>query len=59
MTQTRFEWDPAKDRENQKKHGILFSEAKAAFADARRVIAEDLSHGSGATTALDARERAF
>ena len=47
MTQTRFEWDPAKDRENQKKHGISFSEAKAAFADARRVIAEDLSHGNG------------
>jgi hypothetical protein len=42
---TRFEWDPAKDRENQRKHGVAFALAQFAFADPRRVIAEDLSHG--------------
>ena len=26
--QVRFEWDPAKDRANQAKHGISFAEAK-------------------------------
>jgi hypothetical protein len=42
---TRFEWDPAKDRENQRKHGVPFALAQFAFADPRRVIAEDLPHG--------------
>ena len=27
----RFEWDPAKDRANRKKHGVGFDEAKALF----------------------------
>jgi len=44
MTQTRFEWDTGKDAENQKKHGIPFTLAQHAFADPRRVIAEDLAH---------------
>jgi Ribonuclease toxin, BrnT, of type II toxin-antitoxin system len=42
---TRFEWDPIKDRENQRKHGVDFSLAQFAFADPQCVIAEDLSHG--------------
>ena len=42
---TRFEWDPAKDTENQQKHGVAFALAQFAFADPQRVIAEDLSHG--------------
>jgi len=42
---TRFEWDPIKDRENQRKHGVAFALAQFAFADPGRVIAEDLSHG--------------
>ena len=29
---------------NQEKHGITFSEAQYAFADSKRVIAEDVSH---------------
>ena len=41
---TRFEWDPEKDLENQAKHGVAFAAAQFAFADPRRVIAEDLSH---------------
>ena len=46
MAEARFEWDPEKDRENQSKHGVSFSEAQFAFAEPRRVIAEDLSHSS-------------
>ena len=42
-----FEWDDAKDRANQAKHGVSFRTAQAAFFDPRRVIAEDLDH-SGA-----------
>lgn len=33
-----------KDRYNQKKHGIAFSQAQYAFADPYRVIAEDINH---------------
>ena len=46
MAKARFDWDPEKDRENRSKHGISFSDAQFAFADPRRVIAEDLSHSS-------------
>jgi uncharacterized protein len=44
MIKGHFEWDPNKDRENRQKHGVSFSEAQYAFADSRRVIAEDVSH---------------
>ena len=44
MAETRFEWDPEKDRENRKKHGVTFEFAQYAFADPDRVIAEDVSH---------------
>lgn len=46
MAKARFEWDPAKDQENQEKHGVAFAMAQFAFADSRRVIAEDISHSS-------------
>ena len=46
MAKARFEWNPSKDRENQQKHGVAFAMAQIAFADQRRVIAEDLSHSS-------------
>jgi hypothetical protein len=39
-----FEWDNAKDRANQKKHGISFAQAQLAFLDSFRVILEDLDH---------------
>jgi uncharacterized DUF497 family protein len=42
-----FEWDLAKDAENQLKHGVAFSEAQLAFLDPDRVIARDAKH-SGA-----------
>ena len=44
MRKTRFEWDVNKDAENKEKHGISFSQAQHAFADPRRVMAEDLGH---------------
>lgn len=44
MATTDFEWNPNKDLENQKKHGIAFVEAQYAFADPHRVIAEDVTH---------------
>ena len=46
MAKARFEWDPGKDHENQEKHGVAFAVAQFAFADSRRVIAQDLSHSS-------------
>jgi uncharacterized DUF497 family protein len=46
MAMTSFEWDPAKDAENLRKHGVSFAEAQFAFADAKRVIAEDLDHSA-------------
>jgi uncharacterized DUF497 family protein len=40
-----FDWDPAKDAENQRKHGVSFGEAQLAFLDPDRVIARDSQHG--------------
>lgn len=39
-----FEWDPGKDAENQRKHGLSFAQAQAAFLDCSRVIARDVEH---------------
>ena len=47
MAKTRFDWDQDKDAKNQKKHGVSLALAQLAFVDPKRVIAEDLSHGSG------------
>ncbi len=47
MAAASFEWDSGKDQENLQKHGVSFAKAQFAFADPRRVIAEDRSHGSG------------
>lgn len=41
-----FEWDEDKDLANQEKHGVSFHLAQFAFADAKRVIAQDLEHGA-------------
>jgi len=42
-----FAWDPAKDAQNQRKHGVAFVDAQLAFLDPARVIAKDLSHSKG------------
>lgn len=44
MSNAGFEWDKNKDAENQLKHGVAFSLAQYAFADPKRVIAEDVAH---------------
>ena len=44
MSKPNFEWDEAKDPENQQKHGVPFLESQHAFLDKNRVIAEDLGH---------------
>lgn len=44
MGKAHFDWDSAKDLENQEKHGVSFASAQYAFADPRRVIAEDVTH---------------
>ena len=41
-----FEWDPAKDELNRKKHGVSFAMAQLAFLDRDRVTLEDLEHSS-------------
>ena len=46
MTKARFEWDEAKDKENQTKHNVPFALAQHAFLDPHRVIAEDASHST-------------
>jgi uncharacterized DUF497 family protein len=44
MRKSSFEWDGRKDAENQTKHGVPFALAQYAFADPKRVIAEDAAH---------------
>ena len=44
MAGVHFDWDPEKDAENQRKHGVSFGRAQYAFADPKRVIAKDVSH---------------
>jgi uncharacterized DUF497 family protein len=39
-----FEWDPARDAENQRKHGVAFVDVQVAFLDPARIVAKDLSH---------------
>jgi len=43
-----FEWDPAKEAENLRKHGVSFREAQLAFLDPERVIARDVAHALSA-----------
>ncbi len=39
-----FEWDPAKDRSNQAKHGVGFRQATPAFRDPLAVSIYDEDH---------------
>ena len=47
MNGSSFEWDAAKEADHRAKHGVSFAEAQDAFADPRRVIAEDVAHSAG------------
>ena len=44
MDKVGFEWDDRKDEINQKEHGVSFNLAQYAFADPKRIIAEDIGH---------------
>lgn len=44
MSKESFEWDPEKDIENQRKHGVSFSEAKYVFDDPNRIMLRDKTH---------------
>ena len=46
MEKPSFDWDQRKDADNQVKHGVPFVLAQYAFADPRRVIAEDAEHST-------------
>ena len=46
MAKPSFEWDERKDAEKQAKHGIPFRAAQYAFADPKRVVAEDTAHSA-------------
>jgi uncharacterized DUF497 family protein len=41
---SRFDWDPAKDRENLRKHGVGFQTASLVFEDPWILSRKDLSH---------------
>lgn len=45
----RFEWDIAKDLENQKKHKLSFSEAVESFSDEKGFVLEDIKHSKNET----------
>lgn len=41
MPEIRFEWDEAKNRSNQRKHGISFEDASHVFFDPFHVVVDD------------------
>ena len=44
MKPLRFEWDPRKNHENQRKHSISFEEAQAVFLDENALLIHDPDH---------------
>jgi len=45
MDELRFDWDERKNRENQRKHGVSFEEARSVFFDPQAVEFYDDEHG--------------
>lgn len=43
----KFEWDPAKDDKNVRKHGVAFDEASTVFGDILSMTGRDLEHSVG------------
>ncbi len=43
----KFDWDPAKNASNLKKHAVAFEEAITAFDDPFALIAPDPKHSKG------------
>jgi len=50
----RFEWDPAKARTNQRKHGVTFEEAVNVFDDPRALVEQDRTDDESGRAALAA-----
>jgi uncharacterized DUF497 family protein len=46
MAAPRFEWDPRKDAENRRKHGVSFEEARTVFADEYALLLDDPDHSA-------------
>lgn len=44
MSEIRIEWDPRKDTENRRKHGVSFQEAEAVFSDEHALLLDDPEH---------------
>ena len=43
----KFEWDPAKNAENIRKHGVSFEAAQAIFLDDMGILIPDPEHSIG------------
>ncbi len=46
MLDLRFEWDEAKNRANNRKHGVSFEEAQTVFYDDWAILVEDDDPGA-------------
>lgn len=46
MQDLRFEWDPKKNIQNQRKHGVSFEEAETVFLDDLALLTDDPDHSS-------------
>jgi hypothetical protein len=46
MPAPRFEWDPRKDAQNQRKHRVSFEEASTVFADEYAFLLDDPDHSA-------------
>jgi uncharacterized DUF497 family protein len=44
MAKVQFEWDERKNKENQRKHGVSFEEARTVFLDSHAFIYFDSEH---------------
>ena len=44
MADLRFEWDPAKEKANLRKHKVSFQEAESVFADEHGRLLDDPDH---------------
>jgi uncharacterized DUF497 family protein len=46
VAELRFEWDPRKDAENQRKHRVSFEEAESVFSDEHALLIDDPEHST-------------
>lgn len=46
MAEIGFEWDPRKNTENRRKHGVSFEEAETVFTDEHALLIDDPDHST-------------